>query len=94
MTLNCAGDPPIPDNGKVTLSIPDETGYGLNATKECNPGFDLNGTAYISCKVNKSWSASPVTCSKIGMYLRKIEGKYQESIQSSTTPNPVCHMGK
>ena len=65
------GDPPTPAHGKVTLTNHGATSYGSTATQACNPGFDLIGTAYISCKADKSWSAPPVTCSIIGMYLNK-----------------------
>ena len=65
------GDPPTPAHGKVTLTINGETSYGSTATQACNPGFDLSGSAYISCKDDKSWSAPPVICSIIGMYFSK-----------------------
>ena len=60
------GDPPTPSNGKVTTA--GVTIYGASATQSCNTGYDLSGTAAISCGADGSWSASPVICTLKGMH--------------------------
>ena len=67
--IDC-GDPPTPDHGTVTLSIPGNTKFGATATQACKPGYDLySGTVNISCDVDGSWSAPPAICSLRGTYI-------------------------
>ena len=62
------GEPTTPASGKVTLTHAGVTTYGATATQRCNPGYDLSGSASISCGTDGSWSASPVTCTLKGMH--------------------------
>ena len=66
--IDC-GDPPTPAHGKVTLTRPGKTTVGSTATRVCNPGYELVGTANISCRVDGLWSASPVICFLRGMLI-------------------------
>ena len=50
------------------MTIPGKTKYGSTATQVCNTGYDLIGTANISCRADGFWSSPPVICSLIGLY--------------------------
>ena len=64
------GDPPTPDHGTVTLTIPGNTKFGSTATQACKPGYDFySGTVKIFCDVDGSWSAPPAICSLRGTYI-------------------------
>ncbi|XP_053398307.1 CUB and sushi domain-containing protein 1-like [Mercenaria mercenaria] len=52
-------DDPSPDNG-VALT-PEGTQFGDTAFVTCNEGFTLEGSGFISCGYNGSWSSYP-TC--------------------------------
>ena len=67
------GEPTTPASGKVTLTQAGVTTFGATATQSCNPGYDLSGSAGISCGADGSWSASPVTCTLKGMHTTKCE---------------------
>ena len=67
------GTPTTPASGKVTLTQAGVTAYGATATQSCNPGYDLSGSASISCGADGSWSALPVTCTLKGMHKTKCE---------------------
>ena len=67
------GEPTTPASGKVTLTPAGVTTYGATATQSCNPGYDLSGSASISCGVDGFWSALPVTCTLKGMHTTKCE---------------------
>ena len=63
-------DPPTPDNGTVTLTIPGNTKIVSTATQACKPGYDFHsGTVNIFCDVDGSWSAPPAICSLSGTYI-------------------------
>ena len=63
-------DPPTPDHGTVTLTIPGNTKFGSTATQACKPGYDFyRGTVNISCGMDGSWSAPPAICSLRGTYI-------------------------
>ena len=67
--IDC-GDPPIPTNGTVTLTIPGNTTVGSSATQACNPGFyRYGGRAKIYCGDDGSWSSGTIICSLRGMYI-------------------------
>ena len=51
----------------VILTNTGVTTLGATATQTCNTGYDLSGTADITCEMDGSWSNQPITCSLIGM---------------------------
>ena len=66
--IDC-GDPSVPSNGTVTLTIPGNTTVGSSATQACNPGFyRYRGRAKIWCLEDGFWNAPPVICSLKGIY--------------------------
>ena len=64
--IDC-GNPPTPAHGTVTLTPPGKTTVGSTATRMCNPGYELVGTANLLCRDDGLWSASPVICTLRGM---------------------------
>ncbi|XP_033098555.1 CUB and sushi domain-containing protein 3-like [Anneissia japonica] len=56
--INC-GDPGTPTNGGKNGS--DET-YGSTVTYVCDNGYNLIGTAMVTCQSNGTWSNSTPTC--------------------------------
>ena len=64
--IDC-GNPPTPANGTITLTNTSVTTPGATATQTCNTGYNLSGTADISCGTDGSWSDPPATCALIGM---------------------------
>ena len=83
------GDPPTPSNGKVmTAGV---TTYGASATQSCNTGYDLSGTAAISCGADGSWSASPVACTLKGMHKTKCKyHTYKKVCVKLNSKNTYC----
>lgn len=65
----------LADCGKLsptggTASTPKGTTYGEVAIVSCEAGYTLNGTAFITCQSNGTWSDMP-TCDIKGNYLSK-----------------------
>ncbi|XP_057675080.1 seizure 6-like protein isoform X2 [Corythoichthys intestinalis] len=62
---SCADLPEI-QNGWKTRSGNDGTAVrGARVTYQCDPGYDLQGGATLTCQLDLSWSAQPPFCQKI-----------------------------
>ena len=59
--VNC-GDPGIPDNG---TRIGDNFYYNSTVTYSCNNGYNLTGTAALTCLSSGTWSALIPTCPSV-----------------------------
>ena len=56
IVVDC-GSPPNITNGSP--GTPDMTTFGGNVTYNCDNGYDLSGTATVSCLSSGSWSTRP-----------------------------------
>ncbi|XP_019647923.1 PREDICTED: LOW QUALITY PROTEIN: sushi, von Willebrand factor type A, EGF and pentraxin domain-containing protein 1-like [Branchiostoma belcheri] len=55
------GQPQAPSNGAVSGG----TFYGNHMTFTCDPGYEIFGSAVLTCQGNQQWSASPPTCTLV-----------------------------
>ena len=51
------------------MTPPGNTTVGSTATRGCNPGYELVGTANISCIADGLWDALSVSCILRGMFI-------------------------
>ena len=90
--VNC-GDPGIPYNG---VRIGDNFYYNSSVTYSCNTGYNLTGTATLTCLSSGTWSASIPTCTPINCNDpgKPTNGtKYGTNFTYSSTITYSCNVG-